>query len=777
MTNPTCPIKPAQLESIGSAWVLANFHTHTPGSSDYTKKLRPTGALTHEKLAQGILDDCLAQNIRVIAITDHNSPSFVPKQWSPFRIDPEKESYYAIMRRLVSQNPKKYGGILVLPGVEIGAENIHVLGIFRPSDDPGFDVLTIASILEQGGCPPAFYGDATKSCTEFSVGDAIDIISARGGIAIPAHIDATSGFLKEEDQNRLLKMIVAHPNMFAVEYINDAARYKLEKYLCQKQGVDSIYSVRGGRAIAWTQSSDSHFVQSFDPNQDGNGMPLGTHSRRTWLRLDPDALSFDAVRAALLDPENRVRVDATKKARGRQGRYKPIPAGRTYIKSMQVDWGHNNKETISYNEGINAIVGSPEAGKSARTRLFSVAGCATASMSVVDEDAIWAENSPSAKSVDMVLEQTGTSQNTLWWIHRKDANQAFVAPVERHNNNLRIVPRAPRKWINLFPNELFDRRSLANYFESLPEVWRKKAPSIPQGFSLQSMKSMLMDPVRTMWFVVTHYMPSEQVSAYTALTETLRELLLSPVAMSQTQLSNEIHAIFNKLDPLRKKAFTALNKHYKHNGVGIVAKRKKGKWNTAKRKQVVAEILQLAHRTPQSVTPLMSKIEDTATISLCFDHPNLEQRAALSDRLHLAIQGMLLVIGAKRVGPIVLDAPGRFFEPGELVKILAPMVLDSRDEGIQFVMAADNHNLPFAVDANALIVCTRDPRPGRIGKLDIKCSGGLENYDTAMWALENLDGGGDMFSRREEYYQGVVGSSLAVEQESIAKVLDVLNKK
>lgn len=780
MKEPRCPFKPSDLEPIGSTWVLANFHTHTPGSSDYAKNLVPSGNTSHEKIARGILEDCLAQNIRVVAITDHNSPSFVRKKSKKFLVEPEKESYYAIMRSLIDKDPKKYGGILVLPGVEIGAENIHVLGLFPPSEDPGWDVLSIASMLDEGNCPPDFYGDAMKSCTEFSVADAIDIIDTRGGIAIPAHIDGPSGFLKEESQQRLLKMIVARPHLYAVEYIKDAVRVNLEKLLSKKRGKNDIYSAREGRSIAWTQACDAHFVRAFNKRQKGNGKPLGTTSRRTWLRLDPNALSFEAIRATLLDPENRVRVDKTGKPRGRQGAYQPLRSNRTYVRAMHLDWGNKHKEKVPFNEGINAIVGAPKAGKTARIQAFSVIGSTRGDLGVADnDDGPVSQGGPCLKSVDMILERgIGSKDDVLWWIHRKHRKWTFVAPVEVQGRKLQILGGKKGAWVDLRPGDQFNRRALRNHFNGLPAPLARRAPAVPQGFSLDSMKDMLDDQVRTMRFVEKHYIPDSLAKDNNKLHEELFKITNRPRSITSAQLSSKINGILKKLEEHRKKAVGELNKRYKDTDVGLMAKRTKGKWsNPTKRREIATRILEMTDRKPDAVFDILQEIEDRVSLSLKFKNSKMEENAALSDRLSLALKGLLLVIGARDLGPIVLDSPGAYFEPAELVETLAPMLLDARETGTQFVVSVSNTSFPFAVDANALLVCDRDPRPGRIGPLNAGSSGGIENQDTAIWALQNLDGGGDLFDRREQYYANVLGSSLAVEQGRIADVLLSLSKK
>jgi histidinol phosphatase-like PHP family hydrolase len=780
MKEPKCPFKPSDLEPIGSTWVLANFHTHTPGSSDYAKNLVPSGNTSHETIARGILEDCLAQSISVVAITDHNSPSFVRKKSKKFLVDPEKESYYAIIRSLIDKHPKKYGNILVLPGVEIGAENIHVLGLFPPSKDPGWDVLSIASILDEGNCPPEFYGDAMKSCTEFSVADAIDIIDARGGIAIPAHIDGPSGFLKEESQQRLLKMIVSRPHLYAVEYINDAVRVDLEKLLCKKRGNNDIYSAREGRSIAWTQACDAHFVRAFNKAQKGNGKPLGTTSRRTWLRLDPNALSFEAIRAALLDPDNRVRVDKTGKPRGRQGTYQPLPSDRTYVRAIHLDWGHNQKEKVPFNAGINTIVGAPKAGKTARIHAFSVVGCTRGDLAVTDnDDNRGSQDGPSLKSVDMILEcGIDSKDNMLWWFHRKDPKWTYVAPVNVQGRTLQVLSGKKGAWVDLCPEVEFNRGALRNHLTALPAALARRAPAVPQGFSLNSMKNMLLDQVRTMRFVEKHYIPDSLAKDHAKLLMELFKITNKPGAITTAQLGSKINGILKKLEGHRNKAIDELHKRYKDAAVRLSAKRTRGKWSkTTKRREIAARILEMTDRQPDAVFDNLKEIEDQVSLSLKFKDPKMEKNAALSGRLNLALKGLLLVIGARDLGPIIIDAPGAYFEPAELVETLAPMLLDARERGAQFIVSVSNTNFPFAVDANALLVCDRDPRPGRIGPLNAGSSGGIENQDTAIWALKNLDGGSNLFDRREQYYANVLGSSLAVEQGRIADVLLSMSKR
>jgi len=782
MSDPRCPFVPEDLEQQGSTWVLANFHTHTPGSRDYASALIPNGGLSPPDIARGILEDCRKQGVRVLAVTDHNSPSFVRVKASNGTLvaDPERESYYAMMRALIEDEADKFSGILVLPGMEIGAENIHVLGFFPPSDDPGWDVLRIAAILNEGNCPPDFYGDHLKSCTDFSVADAIDIIHERGGVAIPAHIDGASGFLKEETQKRLLKLIVSRPHLFAVEYLEDRTRVALEKLLSSTNWRD-IFAAREGQPIAWTQSCDAHFVRAFNPNQRGNGKAIGARQRRTWLRLDPGALTFEAVRAVLMDPENRVRVDKTSRPRGRQCAYRPPSPDRTYVRALRLDWGDNRRETLRFNEGINAVVGPRKAGKTARAQAFSVIGGARKDLNVADPetgDGGQSSRGPSLKSVDIILERgVGTKTTALWWLHREAPERVYVAQIETRGGRIRIPQGVRGKWVNLRPHGQFDRRALRNFFRDLPANLSRLAPAVPQRFSLEDMKAMLEDPARLARFIEWHYVPDELVAEHRKLHEQLRSVAVNPGSMSAVELSAKLKELFTKLEKPRQRATSALRALYKNSKVRLVVGRTRGKWRrAADRRQVAQEILAMQARDPDSVFAVLNSIEDQAKVQLRLE-TNERRAAILSERVRVGLRGLLLVIGSRDLGPIVLDAPGAYFEPAELVETLAPLLLDARDRGAQFVVSIGDTNLPFAVDADVLIVCRRDPREGHVGPLNEEASGGLEKRTTAMWALRNLDGGGNLFARRGQHYSGVLGTERAERQRKVAEVLLAVSER
>jgi len=446
---------------------------------------------------------------------------------------------------------------------------------------------------------------------------------------------------------------------------------------------------------------------------------------------------------------------------------------------MSVDWGHRHKEKIPFNPGINTFVGPPQAGKTARVQAFSVIGGTRSDMGVADPDRNLDGSGPAAKAVDMLLERgLGAKDNLLWWIHREDALRAFVAPMEMKGKKLQVLSKKKGAWVDLHPGGRFNRRAIRSYLEALPVALSRRAPAIPQGFSLKSMKAMLDEPARIMRFVEKHYSPDSVFKKHRKLHDDLFRVMHRPGALSAVGLGSEIRRILQKLSKYRKKAVDALNRRYTQTDVGLRATKRPGTWKkAANRKKAAEQILAMTNPGPDEVFGALKGIEDRVSLSLTFKNAKLKENAALSDRLSLALKGLLLVIGARDLGPIVLDSPGAYFEPADLVRILAPMLLDARESGTQFVVSVSNTNFPFAVDANALLVCSRDPREGRVGPFNEEASGGIENPGTALWTLENLDGGGDLFDRREQYYAGVLGSSLAEEQGRISDVLLSMSKR
>jgi hypothetical protein len=146
----------------GAAFVKVDLHVHTPASGDAQSKNRykfkfditniPKSLASSKILAKKIVDRCKTLDIKLIAITDHNTPS---------NTHPEDltNTWYKLIRDAAEGED-----LCVLPGVEISTDDLHILVILDPhEEDPAaftthrinfllqdckFDLMTCFSILK-----------------------------------------------------------------------------------------------------------------------------------------------------------------------------------------------------------------------------------------------------------------------------------------------------------------------------------------------------------------------------------------------------------------------------------------------------------------------------------------------------------------------------------------------------------------------------------------------------------------------------------------------------
>ncbi len=221
----------------------ADLHIHTPKSMCYSDK-----SVTPEQ----IIDTALANNLEVIAITDHNTVAAIDD-----------------LRSLAHQM-----NLFLFPGIELSTRGGHLLALFD-TDTPKAE---LEDFLDYTGVAREGWGDAID-LAQGSMEEVCEKIDERGGVAVAAHIERwPSGFL-ETSEPRRVKM-----SIHASRYL-----HALELTIPQNKGLWNTGQVRGyPRKHACIQGSDAHALDEIG-------------RRPVYIRMKTVGLA--ALRDALIDHE------------------------------------------------------------------------------------------------------------------------------------------------------------------------------------------------------------------------------------------------------------------------------------------------------------------------------------------------------------------------------------------------------------------------------------------------------------------------------------------
>lgn len=310
-----------QIESkeAGSHSYLVDLHIHTPASYDYQdKSIKP----------EDIVHKALEQNLKMIAITDHNCV-----EWCD-----------------LVRNAAKDSGLIVLPGVEIstrgGKEGLHLVAIF-PEKSP-VDVIE-QKVLSQIGMAKQDIRDKGLSAlgrgkavseNHFSQEDLLEagyrcitanadlseimaLVRQNGGFNI-LHGDKEKGVVKEIKGEQRIDWL-RDKNLSAIE-INDISKTQI------LAGVDPSYQ----RSFPRIYSSDAHNLDDI-----GNKSTI----------INMGEVSFEGLRQAFIDHESRIDLN-------RQSKCCSI------VEGVCFEGGYLNGEVIRFHEDLNCIIGGKGTGKS-----------------------------------------------------------------------------------------------------------------------------------------------------------------------------------------------------------------------------------------------------------------------------------------------------------------------------------------------------------------------------------------------------------------------------
>lgn len=286
-------------EYAGAQWWKFDFHTHTPASKDF----KPDG--NNEVTPEYWLKKFIDEGIDCVAITDHNSGAWIDK--------------------LKQANQTLEQPLHLFPAVEISANGgVHLLAIFDTEKTKG-DIDSLLGAVGYEGTK----GDS-DGVTEKSITEVIDIITQRGGIAIPAHTDKEKGLFFNSDSNTL-KQVLKNPNIHAIE-LCDSNYQKPQLYIDEK--------------IQWSEvlGSDTHNFQS---KKFGNF---------TWIKMDTPNIA--GLKLALIDGKASIKNMSAK----------PNKHADYIIESMSIKnakyIGKPNALECKFSPFLNTIIGGRGSGKS-----------------------------------------------------------------------------------------------------------------------------------------------------------------------------------------------------------------------------------------------------------------------------------------------------------------------------------------------------------------------------------------------------------------------------
>jgi len=276
----------------GASWYAVDLHFHTPGSHDAYNEREYTAA----EICQAARDAGLS----MIAITDHHTG-----EWC----DLMKEAGREI-------------GLVVLPGVEVSVEGVHLTGVFPESASAS----DIAYLLHQLKIRDEDFGKKETICdVELTIPEVLTQIKQAGGIPIAAHSDSKG--LTDSTHGQWRIGLVQHPSLRIVEITHCATARFFD-------GTDPNYQ----RKLTCIRSSDSHALDEIG-------------RRRTWVKMGQP--SFASLKQIILEPELRVR------------RTVPGTVAHTHLVGIGVSGGLYGGECVPFSPSLNCIIGGRGAGKSA----------------------------------------------------------------------------------------------------------------------------------------------------------------------------------------------------------------------------------------------------------------------------------------------------------------------------------------------------------------------------------------------------------------------------
>ena len=261
--------------------VSVDLHIHTPASKCYKWTLD-----REEDEYIRLLEDYREKDIKVIAITDHNTISgynklMDMKQESIQKIAVWKElEYLEGVKEAIDKEEEKlklFNYFLILPGVEFEAvPGIHLLLIFNPK----IDVNIISKFLIDRGYNKEIQGSENGQVSSVSAIEVVKDAYELGAITIAAHIESSKGALNEFNPGACKAQFFKANELLGVQIVNTYTITVLKELYKNKD-------YKRNKPPAFIKCSDYH------------GKDDSFEKSVTYMKLQ--TLDFDGVKEAILN--------------------------------------------------------------------------------------------------------------------------------------------------------------------------------------------------------------------------------------------------------------------------------------------------------------------------------------------------------------------------------------------------------------------------------------------------------------------------------------------
>lgn len=322
-----------EAHSNGAHFLRADLHIHSygPGGSYDVKDT----AMTPE----GIVNAAIEENLRVIAIADHNAIGNVG----------------AALRHAHGK------GLLVVPAIELSTQQGHLLIYFPTLEKLStfFGKLTISS--DNNACH-----DTMPQCLKYA--------AEYDGFGILAHVDNEAGLEQAYAKFDAFKQEILNcKNLLGVEITNPTNSLwfsHLDGHPDRKNCATIRRKELGHESdvhIAKVIASDSHAMNAFGRNAAGN---------KRLTRFKMESLTFDALKIALLDCAARVRLEEL------------IPLSVPHFIGMKLEGGFLKDQVVHFSRNLTCIIGGRGAGKSTLLESLCAASGNSTENALIDSD-VW----------------------------------------------------------------------------------------------------------------------------------------------------------------------------------------------------------------------------------------------------------------------------------------------------------------------------------------------------------------------------------------------------